>query len=92
MKVDFFDLLIFMIYFATVSRTSATSVQLGGLLQFAPAGIRRKFKSLTCRRKCIGVGPRVAGVVAKAIASGRGAIGWLGGAHRSPIEKEIEEP
>ena len=82
----------FMTYMETISRTSAPSAQLGGLLQFAPAGIRRNMKSATCKRTCIGVGPRGAGVLAKAIARGRGIVGWLAGAHRSQVEQEIEEP
>ena len=82
----------FMTYMETISRTSAPSMQLGGLFQCAPAGIRRNMKSATCRRACIGVGPRGAGVLAKAIARGRGIICWLAGAHRSQVEKEIEEP
>ena len=82
----------FMTYLATISCTSATFVQLGSLVELASAGIRCTFKSAMCRRACIGAGPRGAGVLAKAIARGRGIIGWMAGAHRSQVEKEIEEP
>ena len=37
-------------------------------------------------------GPRGAGALAKAIARGRGIIDWLAGAHRSQVEKEMDEP
>ena len=77
----------FMTYLATILRASATFVWLGGLLHFAPAGIRRILKSAMCGQTYIGGGPRDAGVVAKAIARGRGAIGWLASAHHSKVEK-----